>query len=114
MNRYENENSAVEEYFGNCPSCARSNGCRSVGPVHWYVCHTHRTKWNVGANLFSGWKYLPEAEHLANARLLSDYVEVKPIKPRWLLRLLFQMLGWRRRYLPTKDEREERKQLWDG
>jgi hypothetical protein len=35
----------MDLYFGNCPQCHKTHGCYSVGPDHWYVCHTHHTKW---------------------------------------------------------------------
>lgn len=67
-------------YFGVCPVCRRHNGCRSVGPVHWYCCDVHRLKWNVGTNLFSGWRHLTPEQHLANSYKLSQYTEVKPVR----------------------------------
>ena len=53
--------------FGNCPQCHKTNGCYSVGRDHWYVCHTHRTKWYIGSNLFSCWRGMSEQCVLANA-----------------------------------------------
>src|SRR5258705_515041 len=50
---YENEVSKYDENFGNCPKCGRTHGCRSIGREHWYVCHTHKTKWGIGWNIFT-------------------------------------------------------------
>jgi hypothetical protein len=74
--RFQNP-SVKDSHFGGCPVCGRTNGCHSVGPEHWYVCHTHRTKWNVGRNLFSSWKYLTEEEHRENHELLAGYRDVR-------------------------------------
>jgi hypothetical protein len=65
-------------YLGECPACHRNDGCRSIGPDHWYFCDTHRAKWCVGSNLFSGWKHMTEEEWLENGEYLADYREVKP------------------------------------
>jgi hypothetical protein len=64
--------------FGECPICHGNDGCRSIGPDHWYSCDTHRTKWCIGSNLFSGWKELTRDECLQNAAHLAGYREVKP------------------------------------
>jgi hypothetical protein len=74
--RFQNP-SVKDSDFGGCPVCGRTNGFHSVGPEHWYVCHTHRTKWNVGRNLFSSWKYLTEEEHRENHELLAGYRDVR-------------------------------------
>jgi hypothetical protein len=75
--------------FGNCPECHKTNGCSSVGRDHWYVCHTHRTKWRIGSNLFSCWRDLSEQQMLTNAYMLAGYCEVKP----WLLDDVQERLG---------------------
>jgi hypothetical protein len=66
----------VTNYFGGCPICGRTDGCKSVGRDHWYVCDEHKTKWCVGSNLFSVWRELTEAEHQRNYYLLATYREV--------------------------------------
>jgi hypothetical protein len=67
--------------FGNCPQCHKTNGCYSVGRDHWYVCHTHRTKWYIGSNLFSCWRGMSEQCVLANAYMLAGYRKVEPWLP---------------------------------
>ena len=64
------------DYFGGCPECGGTHGCYSIGRDHWYVCHDHRTKWDVGSNLFSSWKTQTEAERRKNAEMLAGYTEV--------------------------------------
>jgi hypothetical protein len=39
--------------FGLCPHCHKTDGYMNVGRDHWYYCSEHRTKWWIGANLFS-------------------------------------------------------------
>lgn len=68
-----------DDHFGGCPICRRTNGCRSIGRDHWYVCHAHRTKWWVGSNLFSSWRDLTPEQRFANADRLAGYREVEPI-----------------------------------
>lgn len=64
--------------FGECPICHGNDGCRSIGADHWYFCDTHRTKWCIGSNLFSGWKSQTEEEFRQNAAHLVGYRAVKP------------------------------------
>jgi hypothetical protein len=67
------------DYWGGCPVCRRNDGCVSVGPDHWYVCHRHKTKWLIGSNLFSIWRHLTEEEHMRNFYRLSTYRKVTPL-----------------------------------
>ena len=70
---------APVDYWGGCPKCRKNDGCFSIGPEHWYVCHKHRTKWCVGENLFSGWREQTNQERSRNAVLLSTYRIVEPL-----------------------------------
>jgi hypothetical protein len=72
---------SIDLCFGNCPQCHKTSGCYSVGPDHWYVCHTHRTKWLIGSNLFSCWRDMSEKRFLANRFMLAGYREVGPWLP---------------------------------
>ena len=67
------------DYWGGCRFCRKNDGCLSIGPVHWYVCHRHRVKWCVGENLFSAWRHETETTWAENAVLLAGYVEVKSL-----------------------------------
>jgi hypothetical protein len=69
-----------DNYFGGCPECGGTNGCRSIGPVHWYYCDDHKTKWCVGENLFSTWKHLSEADWARNRAHLADYTVVQSLR----------------------------------
>jgi hypothetical protein len=71
----------TDHYFGGCPQCGDTDGMRNVGRDHWYFCAAHRTKWTVGANLFSGWRDENPAIWAANARWLEKFSEVEPVLP---------------------------------
>ena len=91
--------------FGNCPQCHKTHGCYSVESDHWYVCHTHRTKWCIGSNLFSCWKDMSEQDFLVNRFMLAGYREVKP----WLpddVQERFERESERNRANSSKDEDE--------
>jgi len=65
--------------WGLCPYCGKTDGCHSVGPDHWYVCHEHKTKWWIGSNLFSTWRHLTEEEQRRDRRIFDEYRTVAPI-----------------------------------
>jgi hypothetical protein len=67
------------DYFGGCPKCGTHDGFLSVGREHWFICHMHRVKWCVGANLFDSWKHQDASRFRQNAWLLANYAEVEPL-----------------------------------
>ncbi len=69
----------IDDTFGLCPECGRYNDCLNVGRSHWFYCHTHKTKWLIGANLFSGWRDEDETIWGANNKRLEEYREVHPV-----------------------------------
>jgi hypothetical protein len=73
------EHISTSDYFGGCPWCGQTDGYRNVGRDHWFFCRTHKTKWWVGSNLFSGWRDETEQEQRNARRLLSEFTEVEPI-----------------------------------
>jgi hypothetical protein len=74
----------VDNYFGGCPECGKTDGHLNVGRDHWFVCHAHKKCWSPGSNLFSSWKDETEAEWKANFALLNGYDEVAPLlEGRW-------------------------------
>ena len=62
--------------FGACPRCGRNDGYLNVGRSHWFVCHEHKLKWWVGANLFSSWKQETPRRWHRNWERLHGYEEV--------------------------------------
>lgn len=70
----------TDEYFGGCPKCGKTDGYVNVGRSHWGVCDEHKTKWPIGANLFSSWKEETEKQWKRNANLLEGYTEVEPLE----------------------------------
>ncbi len=67
----------LEDVWGGCPICGKNDGCRSIGPTHWYYCCEHKMKWCVGINLFSCWKDMSDEEFGENYEYLIDFIEVK-------------------------------------
>jgi hypothetical protein len=71
----------VDSYFGGCPKCGGTDGYVNVGRNHWFICVEHKTKWCVGSNLFSAWRFETEEEqrHLWDSLGLDDFTEVEPL-----------------------------------
>jgi hypothetical protein len=44
---------AFDQRWGSCPECHGNNGYINNGNNHWFLCNEHKTKWCIGANLFS-------------------------------------------------------------
>ena len=73
------ENKASEHYFGGCPECGGNDGFVNVERTHWFVCDAHKTKWNVGSNLFSCWRRQDEEIWQQNFKMLEEYREVEAL-----------------------------------
>ena len=67
------------DYFGGCPECGNCDGHLNVERTHWGVCHTHKTCWSIGSNLFSSWRYETEQQWIENHNKLLDYRGVESI-----------------------------------
>jgi len=72
---------AAAEQFGGCPHCGQTDGCTNVGRSHWFFCKAHKTKWCIGANLFSSWRHETEDEQRRQYDEigLGEFTEVKPL-----------------------------------
>ena len=70
-------------YFGLCPVCHKTDGYINIGRSHWFLCEEHKTKWWIGANLFSSWKYETREEQRANYDRLGfgSFQAVEPFRP---------------------------------
>lgn len=71
----------TEEYFGGCPQCGKNDGFFNIGSSHYFYCGEHRTRWHIGANLFSSWRDEDDSVWQANRKKYGDYLEVEPIRP---------------------------------
>ncbi len=87
----------TKHYFDACPECGDTDGYVNVGRSHWFTRDTHKTKWCIGAGLFSSCKEESEAEQ---QRVLDEIefdqfrvVEPMPWSPSFRERLKM----WRRR-----------------
>jgi hypothetical protein len=71
---------AIDNYFGVCPTCHKSNGGVNVGRYHYGYCKTHKTRWGIGENLFSDWKYETEEEQrqIYDALEFDSFEDVEP------------------------------------
>lgn len=80
-NADENSTATAEcedDYFGLCPDCKKSDGYLNVSRSHWGVCHEHKLRWAIGANLFSSWRDEDEETWRRNEETLLGYTEIKP------------------------------------
>ncbi len=67
--------------FGGCPHCLCVDNIWNIGRCHWAVCHQHKTKWDIGENLFSNWRDEGRQDWLKNKYRLANYQSVEPIFP---------------------------------
>ena len=67
-------------YFGGCPEC-RDMTMLNIERNHYGLCHEHKVKWYIGANLFSAWRHETEEQWIANAAILEGYKEIEPLLP---------------------------------
>ena len=70
---------AANHHFGVCPICHKTDGYLNVGNDHWFLCHTHKTKWAVGANLFSScMDETPEQQRAEQEKIgFASYTQVR-------------------------------------
>src|ERR1035437_4279819 len=73
---------AVNHNFGVCPICHRTSDYLNVGNDHWFVCNEHKTKWAVGANLFSScMDETPEQQRAEQEKIgFATYEKVEPYR----------------------------------
>jgi len=74
----------VLDRFGGCPECGHVTGLANIGRSHWLYCGYHGTKWFAGYGLFRPSERESPSLWLANARLLADFREVRPLEWRWV------------------------------
>jgi hypothetical protein len=67
----------VRSYFGGCPSCGRNDGLYNLCNEHWLVCHTHKVRWTIGSNIFSGWRDEAAQEQRERWTVVADYKDIK-------------------------------------
>jgi hypothetical protein len=81
MPHKETEMKDYENYFGGCPKCGGTDGFTNVGRSHWCYCQDHKTRWCIGANLFSNWRDETEDEQRAayNKIGLGEFEEVESL-----------------------------------
>ena len=65
-----------KNYFGACSVCGSSDGYFIIGRNHFYICHKHKKRWNVGSNLFSTWRNENEKIWKKNWKKIFKYDEI--------------------------------------
>ena len=65
-----------DNHFGNCSVCGEYDEVLNVNRNHHFVCHKHKKRWNVGSNLFSGWRDETEEIWKKNCKTLEHYEEI--------------------------------------
>ena len=78
MTRTTTGSDSIDDHFGVCPTCGKTDGYLNIGSRHWFVCHAHRVRWCVGSNLFSSWRDETKEQWQANADRIEDYQEIEP------------------------------------
>ena len=58
----EMDGTEVDNYWGACPDCHRTDGYINIGREHWFYCMEHKSCWYIGWNLFSSWRDQTEEE----------------------------------------------------
>jgi hypothetical protein len=67
-------------YFGLC-TCGRLMPVRNIGAAHFATCGHCRTYWQLGENLFSGWRYESEADWNSTREFIEAAREIQPVHP---------------------------------
>lgn len=81
MNRYAGRYWYItpEIHFGGCPHCG-TQLMRHLKKAHWNTCDEHKTKWEVGWNLFTVPENVWDDDvYEKTYALLSSYETVEPI-----------------------------------
>lgn len=70
----------VDDYFGLCPTCRKTDGFLNIGRSHWFYCAEHKVMWCFGVNIFSSWQHRTEEQQKAIFDKLGceDFTEVEP------------------------------------
>ena len=72
---------AADAHFGWCPECGGCDGILNIFKAHVAYCDAHRTRWDIGWNLFSSWQHEDEATWDRNAHHLAPYRDVDGSTP---------------------------------
>jgi hypothetical protein len=74
----------MDDYFGLCPVCLRTDGYINIGREHWFFCKEHKAKWSGGSNLFSAWRDETEDSQrkIFDDLGFGEYQTVEPVNHR--------------------------------
>lgn len=69
----------LKEYsFGAC-YCGNEGMSFNISRDNWMYCKKCKTKWCVGSNLFSSWRYENKKVWEKNIKEFAEYKEIEPI-----------------------------------
>jgi hypothetical protein len=88
----------MDDHFGLCPHCKKTDGYANAGKSHRFYCKEHKVSWCVGSNLFSDWRGQTEDEQrrIWNEIGLNDFANIEPYFPP-------EVLATARAPIPTQD-----------
>jgi hypothetical protein len=66
---------SISEYDGSCPECGKAEAF-NIHKVNMAGCRKHKICWQVGINLYSGWRQESEERWKENADLLATFREI--------------------------------------
>jgi|ERR1043166_5522840 hypothetical protein len=77
-----NPESVPLDYWGICPWCGRHDGYITIGPLQYFVCHTHKTYWQGGRIVAWYAEYDQDSEiSFRNYKSISDYRNIRAVCP---------------------------------
>jgi len=83
--QFEEETTSIGDgYWGLCPVCHKTDGYVDVvkhsHAAHFFICEEHKTRWCIGANLFSDWMFedAKDREHHLDERVSPGMRTLNP------------------------------------
>lgn len=94
-----------KEYtFGACKKCHSEGIHFNIERLNMVACENCKTQWEIGSNLFSGWKNETEDIWNENTRKYGDYEMIEPIYYNVSGRILFRLFPRVKRLFSQKKE----------
>lgn len=67
--------------YSGCPVCRQNHGYLNVYEQRWFICNTHKVKWQIGQQMNSSFGSEPADAYECNRSLLESYETVQPWWP---------------------------------
>jgi hypothetical protein len=65
--------SDVDNQFGLCPYCRKTDGYMNLEKEHWFACHEHKVRWWGGRGIFSTYRFESELDQWRNWLKIVGY-----------------------------------------